>query len=540
MATRVRQRAAKAAREAFGWDELREPQLEAIEALVGGRDVVAVMPTGSGKSAIYQVAAVLIPGVTVVVSPLIALQHDQVERLEERPDAPDAVAVNSSMPAKAVERAWEALGSGDAEFVMLAPEQLAKDDVVDRLAELDVSLFVVDEAHCVSSWGHDFRPDYLQLGDVVERLGHPVVAALTATASVPVRDEIVERLHLRDPEIVQGGFDRPNIRLAVQRYENDHRKLDAVIDGVVEAEKPGLLYVATRTGAEGMAEALVERGLRAEAYHAGLPAKTRDAVHERFQSDGLDVVVATTAFGMGIDKPNVRFVVHADVPDSVDSYYQEIGRAGRDGEPARAVLHYRAEDLGIRSFFASRHVDEKAVRRLHRALAAHADGVRAADLAAELDVPRRRLTGLVNQLEAAGAVVEVDGMLRATGMTTGAAVDAAVERSEERERIDASRIAMMRAYAESTSCRRGVLLGYFGDSYEGRCENCDWCADHPGAEIDDHDDAPLAVGGRVRHREWGEGDVMSVEDDRVTVFFESEGYKVLSLDAIDRGLLEPA
>jgi len=540
MATRVRQRAAKAAREAFGWDELREPQLEAIEALVGGRDVVAVMPTGSGKSAIYQVAAVLIPGVTVVVSPLIALQHDQVERLEERPDAPDAVAVNSSMPAKAVERAWEALGSGDAEFVMLAPEQLAKDDVVDRLAELDVSLFVVDEAHCVSSWGHDFRPDYLQLGDVVERLGHPVVAALTATASVPVRDEIVERLHLRDPEIVQGGFDRPNIRLAVQRYENDHRKLDAVIDGVVEAEKPGLLYVATRTGAEGMAEALVERGLRAEAYHAGLPAKTRDAVHERFQSDGLDVVVATTAFGMGIDKPNVRFVVHADVPDSVDSYYQEIGRAGRDGEPARAVLHYRAEDLGIRSFFASRHVDEKAVGRLHRALAAHADGVRAADLAAELDVPRRRLTGLVNQLEAAGAVVEVDGMLRATGMTTGAAVDAAVERSEERERIDASRIAMMRAYAESTSCRRGVLLGYFGDSYEGRCENCDWCADHPGAEIDDHDDAPLAVGGRVRHREWGEGDVMSVEDDRVTVFFESEGYKVLSLDAIDRGLLEPA
>jgi ATP-dependent DNA helicase RecQ len=540
MATRVRQRAAKAAREAFGWDELREPQLDAIEALVGGRDVIAVMPTGSGKSAIYQVAAVLIPGVTVVVSPLIALQHDQVERLEERPDAPDAVAVNSSMPAKAVERAWEALGSGDAEFVMLAPEQLAKDDVVDRLAQLDVSLFVVDEAHCVSSWGHDFRPDYLQLGDVVERLGHPVVAALTATASVPVRDEIVERLHLRDPEIVQGGFDRPNIRLAVQRYENDHRKLDAVIDGVVEAEKPGLLYVATRTGAEGMAEALVERGLRAEAYHAGLPAKTRDAVHERFQSDGLDVVVATTAFGMGIDKPNVRFVVHADVPDSVDSYYQEIGRAGRDGEPARAVLHYRAEDLGIRSFFASRHVDKKAVGRLHRALAAHADGVAAADLAAELDVPRRRLTGLVNQLEAAGAVVEVDGMLRATGMTTAAAVDAAVERSEERERIDASRIAMMRAYAESTTCRRGVLLGYFGDSYEGRCENCDWCADHPDAEIDDHDDAPFAVGGRVRHREWGEGDVMSVEDDRVTVFFESEGYKVLSLDAIDRGLLEPA
>ncbi|MDQ4138538.1 MAG: RecQ family ATP-dependent DNA helicase, partial [Actinomycetota bacterium] len=337
-ATRVRAEAERVAEERFGYTELRPVQLAAIEALASGRDVLAVLPTGSGKSAIYQIAAALLDGITVVVSPLIALQRDQLEGLSDAPDAPTAVAVNSAQSDRENESAWAALEAGEATYVLLAPEQLGKEDVLERLRGLRVALFAVDEAHCVSAWGHDFRPDYLQLGAAISRLGAPTTVALTATGSPPVREEIIARLGLDDPYLASGGFARPNISLAVTRHTEEKAKREAVVDQVLELPMPGLVYTATRAGTERYAASLAERGLRAAAYHAGLKGSEREDVHERFRDDLLDVVVATTAFGMGIDKPNVRFVFHYDIPDSVDSLYQELGRAGRDGEDAEAVL----------------------------------------------------------------------------------------------------------------------------------------------------------------------------------------------------------
>jgi ATP-dependent DNA helicase RecQ len=534
---RVRTEIERVAEERFGYAQLRPVQLAAIETLVSGRDVLAVLPTGSGKSAIYQIAAALLDGITIVVSPLIALQRDQLEGLADAPDAPAAVAVNSSQTDAENGAAWSALRSGEATYVLLAPEQLRKEDVLERLRGLQVSLFAVDEAHCVSAWGHDFRPDYLQLGAAISRLGGPTTVALTATGSPPVREEITARLGLTDPYLASGGFDRPNISLAVTRHTEERAKRQAVVEQVAGLPMPGLVYTATRAGTERYAAALAEQGLRAAAYHAGLKSSERDDVHERFRDDQLDVVVATTAFGMGIDKPNVRFVVHADIPDSVDSYYQEIGRAGRDGEPSSAVLHYREQDLGLRRFFAARSPDTSALERAFDALLAEERPLTVAQLAERLDTTSRRLGGLLNSLESAGALTRRSGKLRPDRkLDARQAAAKAVERSEERERIDGSRIAMMRAYAEADSCRRQALLAYFGEEYERRCESCDWCAEHPDQPTTPQApdaDVPFPAQAEVVHREWGPGTVMSVEEDRITVFFEEQGYKVLSLEAIE-------
>jgi ATP-dependent DNA helicase RecQ len=534
---------ARVARDYFGLAHLRPDQREAIEAAVDGRDVLVVWATGSGKSAVYQIAAALRPGLAAIVSPLIALQEDQLAALEDAPDAPTGVAINSTRGAKAQREAWERIAAGEVEYVLLAPEQLAKDDVVDRLAEHDVSLLVVDEAHCIASWGHDFRPDYLLLGAVAERLGRPPVLALTATASTPVREEIVERLGMREPLVLAGDVDRPNISLTVRRHGEGGDKRRAVVEEVEALPAPGLVYTATRRSAEDYAAELAGRGLRAVPYHAGLPARERESVHERFLRDELDVVVATSAFGMGIDKPNVRFVVHADIPDSVDAYAQEFGRAGRDGEPAQATLHYRQEDLSLRRFFATKHPDAGELRALVRALGGRS--VTRADLAAATELAPRRVTGLLTLLSDIGAVrLGRNGARMRRGADVEAVVSAALERVEERERIDRSRIEMMRGYAETRRCRRQVLLGYFGQDLVEPCGNCDTCAD--GSAYDEPETADagnagvFAVDERVTHTEWGEGTVMAVEDDRITVFFESQGYKQLSLALLaEHDLLQP-
>lgn len=532
----------RVARESFGIDQLKPAQRDAIEAAVGGRDVLGVLATGYGKSVMYQIAATLREGVTVVVSPLIALQEDQLVGIESAPGAPAAVALNSAGGVRRTRAAWRMLSSGQAEFVLLAPEQLAKEDVLTALAALDVSLLVVDEAHCIASWGHDFRPDYLMLGAVAERLGRPPIMALTATASTPVRAEISRRLGLRDPFECIGELDRPEIALSVRRHTDDAAKRAAVEDEVVGLPKPGLVYTATRRDTEQYAQLLQERGLRAAAYHAGMAAKSRAQVHEDLLDDRLDVVVATSAFGMGIDKPNVRFVVHADAPESVDAYYQEVGRAGRDGEPAQAILHFRPEDLALRKYFAGRKPAGGEIRRLLRAL----DGGtrKRAELAEASGLSARRVTALLALLSDTGHVRIGRSGATLLSLDAAAAVSDALERVEERERIDQSRIEMMRSYAETRRCRRQVLLGYFGDELDDPCGNCDMC---DAGVVDDetdggHDgghDGGFQVDDVVRHREWGPGTVMSVEDDRMTVFFEAEGYRVLSLELIEeKDLLE--
>ncbi|HSL08162.1 MAG TPA: RecQ family ATP-dependent DNA helicase [Pseudonocardiaceae bacterium] len=297
----------RVAAETFGWSQLRDEQLQAMEQMMSGHDVLVVLPTGAGKSAIYQVPALLLDGPTLVVSPLIALQRDQLEGIEDT-RAPEAVAVNSAQRGGEHKQAWEAIRQGEAEYAFLSPEQLAKEDVVDALADLGVSLFVVDEAHCVSAWGHDFRPDYLRVGHVIERLGHPKVVALTATAALPVRRDIVRRLGLREHREVIASFDRPNLHLAVERFTDDPDKRHSVVTRVRAltadpATRRGLVYVASRKDTEFYADELARSGVMVAAYHAGMKAADRERVHKQFLADELDVVVATSAFGMGIDKP---------------------------------------------------------------------------------------------------------------------------------------------------------------------------------------------------------------------------------------------
>ncbi len=533
----------RTAEEIFGWTELRPGQAEAMRAVLAGRDALVVMPTGAGKSAIYQVPALLLEGPTVVVSPLLALQRDQVTALLARGSANTvAVAANSLQSARTTREAYDAVRAGDAEFLFLSPEQLAKADVIERIRDLKPSLIAVDEAHCVSSWGHDFRPDYLRLGDAIEGLGHPPVLALTATAAPPVRNEIVDRLGLRDVVEVVRGFERPNVFLEVRSdFRSDTDKRAAVAVCVATEEKPTILYVATRKDTAVYADELAELGLRAETYHAGRSAADRRRVHDAFVADDgtgdqLDVVVATNAFGMGIDKPDVRTVVHASAPESLDTYYQEAGRAGRDGAPARAVLFFRPADLGMRRFFASGSIDEQLLIAVLAQVGI--DTVPVVELHRRTGVPVSRLTHAVNLLESAGALVSTTAGWSATGLAATPALEAARVAAASRVAVDRSRIEMMRGFAETTGCRWQFVLGYFGETAAGACGHCDRCP--AGAESAAVTDGPYPLQSRVRHTTWGEGMVMSYDGEQMTVLFEQVGYKTLLLPAIEaRGLLEP-
>ncbi|HYG96313.1 MAG TPA: RecQ family ATP-dependent DNA helicase, partial [Solirubrobacterales bacterium] len=520
----------------------RPGQLQAIDAVTTGRDTLAVMSTGYGKSAIYQLSGELMEGPTIVVSPLIALQRDQVEAMEEVAPG-EAAELNSTISEGKREELMEALREGEREFVLLAPEQLAKEEVLEELKEAKPSLLVVDEAHCISEWGHDFRPDYLRLGTFAEQLGHPTLLALTATASPPVRREIVERLGMEDPAVIVRGFDRPNLHLAVRRFSEEHGKERALVEAVAAAEKPGIVYIATRRASEELAAALQEAGVAAEAYHAGLGSRRRGELQDRFMADEIETIVATTAFGMGIDKPNVRFVFHAGLSDSVDSYYQEVGRAGRDGEPAAACVFYRPEDQAIRRFLgAGGGVDAEQLEEVGKAVA-EAGEADPAELAEDADLSRSKVLEAVSRLEEVGFLeVSEDGdvVQREDAPPLEEAIEEGAEASVEREEFEKSRLEMMRSYAEHGGCRRDFVLSYFGEEHEAPCGNCDNC-DAGLVEPEDDVERPFEVGATVAHSEWGNGEVQRYDGDRVIVLFESVGYRTLDLELVaEKNLLRTA
>jgi ATP-dependent DNA helicase RecQ len=529
----------RVAQELLGYEQLRPGQEEAITAVLHGPDTLAVMPTGSGKSAIYQIAGALIPGATIVVSPLIALQRDQVEAIAGM-DAGRAALVNSALPASERTEALDEFAEGAAEFLFLAPEQFANEETFARVQASKPSLFVVDEAHCISEWGHDFRPEYLRLGAVIEALGRPRVLALTATASQPVRQEIVKRLGMREPRIVVRGFDRPNIRLAVEGFSDEEDKREALIAHVIDAPKPGIVYAATRKHAEELAAALVEHGVDAVAYHAGMAAGERTRVQEAFMSDAAEVIVATTAFGMGVDKLNVRFVYHLDVSESVDAYYQEIGRAGRDGEPAEAILFYRPEDLNLRRFLAaSGRVDADQMARVAEAVQDAAGPLRVDEIGDEADLSQTKVAIALNRLEDVGAVDVLPSGEVVTN-ANGAMAETVEEAAEAQENLRAfarSRIEMMRGYADMTDCRREYILNYFGEVYAPPCDNCDNCL--AGRSVTKSLSAqPYPIDSQVVHKLWGPGMVMRHAGDTMVVLFDSVGYRTLAVDLVmEEGLL---
>ncbi len=387
----------------FGYPRFRPHQREIIEQLCRGESAFVLMPTGGGKSLCYQLPALLRPGVGIVISPLISLMKDQVDAL--RANGVTAAFYNSSLSAEAARQVLAQLHNQELTLLYVAPERLMREDFIERLREIDIALIAIDEAHCVSQWGHDFRPEYAQLGELESLFSGIPRIALTATADPQTRRDILRVLKLEQAACHITGFDRPNIRYAVLEKHNPFNQLTRFLEG--HRDEAGIIYALSRKRVERLTAQLYEKGIRAAAYHAGLSAEQRHWVQEQFLRDEIDIVVATVAFGMGIDKPNVRFVVHYDLPKNIESYYQETGRAGRDGLPAEALLLFGTQDMV-----------------------------------------------LVRQLVEGGD-------------------------NPERVRIELHKLNTMIALAESVTCRRQVLLNYFGEQIEGGCGNCDLCLDPP-------------------------------------------------------------
>jgi len=515
------------ARDRLGFERLRPGQQRAAEGLADGRDVLAVLPTGAGKSAIYELGGLLRPGPTVVVSPLIALQDDQLAHL--RAAGLPAIVLNSQQSAGA--RAAALLAACDSStFVFLSPEQLANERTRETLRRAQPGLFAVDEAHLISQWGRDFRPDYMMLGAQAEAVGAPVRLALTATAAPPVRQEIIRRLGLRDPVVVLGDFDRPLIHLSARHARTVDDKEGELVRAARELDGPGIVYAATHASAQAAHDTLRSAGEAVRLYHAGLSGRDRHEAMTAFLDGTARVMAATVAFGMGIDKPDVRWVLHFDPPPSLDAYYQEFGRAGRDSGPAEARLLYRYEDFDRVRHLLARGVPGAPVARVAAALAA---GQRF-----QPGTPQQ--TAALTRLADLGAVTwHVDGDVSWAGTMSVAEALAASEAETEREdEIERTRLTMMRGYADHTGCRRSFLLTYFGQDYPGPCGNCDndLAAPEPGPAA-----VPFAVGTRVVSGRWGEGTVQRYDGDQVTVLFDEHGYRELFVPVVvDRGLLRPA
>ncbi|GAA2026613.1 RecQ family ATP-dependent DNA helicase [Pseudokineococcus marinus] len=522
---------------------LRDAQRRALEALAHA-DTLLVARSGAGKTAVYQIASRLAGGLTLVVSPLVALQRDQARTLAE--GGQRAGLVNSTLRAAEQAEALRAAAAGDLDLLLLAPEQLARPATTEALAAADVRLVVVDEAHVVSDWGHDFRPDYLQLGAAARAAGAERLLALTATASPAVRRDVVERLGLRDPEVVVDDVDRPNIHLAVRAAGDRAARDRAVVDEVVAACEGGccgIVYVQTRAEVDAVADALERRGLAPARYHGGLSPDERYAVADLFLDGTLDLVVATSAFGMGVDRPDVRFVVHAGPSGSLDAYYQEVGRAGRDGEPAWALLVHTGTDSSLGRFHASgggprTSTVRAVVPALQRAGEA---GLTRAELAEEADVSPRTLSRVLGALVQVGVAAPAeDGRTRwVDGDATGTEVaEVLAAERERRRRLDESAVEMVERYAGTDDCRRRLLLELLGEEHPQRCGACDSCDAGTARDVED---AAWRSGQRVRHGRFGDGVVASVDTETVTVLFEDEGYKTLGVRLVEEhDLLESA
>jgi ATP-dependent DNA helicase RecQ len=456
-------------RERFGYPELRSGQEEVLR-LLPKRDTLAVMPTGSGKSMCYVLPA-LISGRVIVVSPLIALMQDQVDGLRAAGVA--AAYINSNLDRAQQNRAYLDFIGGRINLLYVAPERFANDRFVEGLREANVNLLAVDEAHCISEWGHDFRPDYLTLGSVRERLGSPRTLALTATAEPRVRQHILDRLGIgEDAALAVNSVDRPNLKLNVLRLPQPEERRRWLLEFLqANSGQSGIVYARARKSTDEIAAELQSAGISAAAYHAGMDRESRTRVQQQFNRDEVSVIVATTAFGMGVDKPDVRFVVHFNMPGSIESYYQEIGRAGRDGEPAEGYLLVGPRDIVTQRFFIDKaHPTDSAVRTIWRRLIAEADenqpdrpnGDHPDEDGFTLAIEALRGSGLIDTSGVAPLSTDPHAAIDMSSI------------SRHQEYAD-QRLRQMIEYSETSECRRAIVLRYFGEDAQPRCSSCDNC-----------------------------------------------------------------
>lgn len=463
----------------FGHRDFQTGQWDPIRAVLEGRDALVVMPTGSGKSLVYQLPALMLPGLTVVVSPLISLMKDQQDKLAAH--GVDALAMHSHLTDWQARELAQRVSEGGGEILYLTPERFKDREFFERLLTRTVSLFVIDEAHCVSQWGHDFRPDYLTLGSVVRRLGRPPILALTATATGEVRDDIARQLGMREPHVTVTGFARPNLRFEVRRTVNAATK-DAALEQLLrESPGVGVVYVATVREAERLYErfsAHFPLGM----YHGKMAAADRKDAQNRFMADKFKAIVATNAFGLGIDKADIRFVIHYHFPGSVESYYQEAGRSGRDGLPATCTLFYRVEDSRVQSYFlGGKYPDVEEAARVAIVLEQVPLGetVLLDELSDKSGVARRKTRIVLVLLKRHGLVREYRGgsWERLQSRLTSVDLSADLTDYEQRRLQDRAKLQAMINYCQSAQCRTRFILDYFGEDVEvdWQCGNCDAC-----------------------------------------------------------------
>jgi len=472
----------------FGFREFREPQGEVISEILSGQDVFVVMPTGGGKSLCYQLPAILLDGVTVVVSPLIALMKDQVDALTSR--GIPATLINSTLSVAEQQQRIRQMREGEFKLVYIAPERFRSRSFLQTLGQVTIGLFAIDEAHCMSQWGHDFRPDYFRLGNVLEELGQPQVAAFTATATPVVRTDIIRRLNLEDPALFVAGFARPNLRFVVTETQSESEKYNRLRE-LVRRHRTGIVYCATRKRVDQVTEELKSWGVPVVSYHGGIDDSAREEAQNRFTQNNCDVAVATNAFGMGIDRADLRFVVHFEIPGSLEAYYQEAGRAGRDGEPAECELLFNYADTRIQDFFIDgSNPSLELIRNVYlllREMANEQGEIERSihDLAARLDQGSNEMAvhaaitildrnGVIDRYDIPGKRIRGTRMLKRDLNAFQLPIDLAALRDKEIR--DRAKLKSIVEYAYGRECRQKIILRYFGDNDFVSCGACDRCS----------------------------------------------------------------